>query len=94
VNRATTPICQSGRCSREAPTYLHKVRAAGRCASNPPQILGTNSALVKAANDMVIAKMPTQMPLCKAPSAPESTLATLAAGSGEPRKAGGGVRTG
>src|SRR2546422_1063237 len=35
-----------------------------------------------------------QLPLCEAPPAPESTLATLAAGAVESPKAGGGVRTG
>src|ERR1700694_1481656 len=64
------------------------------CVQSAADPWRTNSALVKAANDMVIAKMPTQMPLCEAPSAPESTLATLAAGTVEPRNAGGRVRTG
>ncbi len=54
----------------------------------------TKSALVNAAKDMVIAKMPTQMPLCAAAPDPERTLATLAAGGAEPPKAGGGVRMG
>jgi len=64
------------------------------CVQSAADPWRTKSALVKAANDMVIAKMPTHMPLCEASPAPESTLATLAPEAVESLEAGGGVRTG
>ena len=58
---------------------------SARCTQSDDEPSRTKSALVKAANDMVMAKMATQTPLREAPSAAVPALTTGAALGSAPR---------
>ena len=85
MRRPTSRPLQGGAAQKQGNRISIDERRQIKCVQSPAP-WRTNSALVNAANDMVIAKIPTQMPLCDASGEPYPW--TL-----EPRVRGGGMRS-